>query len=92
MYGNGFHHRNGGFLKNGLAVSRVRTAGTRSPDYSRGSSFLLQKDYKVHIPVVKELLNEKYDVLAGIDCIGFKDDSNQKLLQDINSFLEQYVE
>ena len=35
----------------------------------RGSSFLLQKDYKVHIPVVKELLNEKYDVLAGIDCI-----------------------
>ena len=25
----------------------------------RGSSFLLQKDYKVHIPVVKELLNEK---------------------------------
>lgn len=30
----------------------------------RGSSFLLQKDYKVHIPVVKELLNEKYDVLS----------------------------
>lgn len=58
----------------------------------RGSSFLLQKDYKVHIPVVKELLNEKYDVSAGIDCIGFKDDSNQKLLQDINSFLEQYYD
>ena len=58
----------------------------------RGSSFLLQKDYKVHIPVVKELLNEKYDVLAGIDCIGLKDDSNQKLLQDINSFLGQYYD
>lgn len=58
----------------------------------RGSSFLLQKDYKVHIPVVKELLNEKYDILAEIDCIGFKDDSNQKLLQDINSFLEQYYD
>ena len=58
----------------------------------RGSSFLLQKDYKVHIPVVKELLNENYDILAGIDCIGFKDDSNQKLLQDINSFLEQYYD
>lgn len=26
----------------------------------RGSSFLLQKDYKVHIPVVKELLKAKY--------------------------------
>ena len=58
----------------------------------RGSSFLLQKDYKVHIPVVKELLSEKYDALAGIDCIGFKDDSNQKLLQDINSFLEKYYD
>ncbi len=25
----------------------------------RGSSFLLQKDYKLHIPVVEELLKEK---------------------------------
>ena len=58
----------------------------------RGSSFLLQKDYRVHIPVVKELLNEKYDALAGIDCIGFRDESNHKLLQDINSFLEQYYD
>lgn len=58
----------------------------------RGSSFLLQKDYKVHIPVVKELLKNKYDALAGIDCIGLKDDSNQKLLQDINSFLGQYYD
>ena len=58
----------------------------------RGSSFLLQKDYKVHIPVVKELLNKKYDSLAGIDCIGFKDKCNQDLLQYINSFLEQYYD
>ena len=40
----------------------------------RGSSFLLQKDYRVHIPVVKELLSEKYDALAGIDCIGLGSD------------------
>ena len=57
-----------------------------------GSSFLLQKDYRVHISVVKELLSEKYDALARIDCIGFKDKNNQKLLQDINSFLEQYYD
>lgn len=38
----------------------------------RGSSFLLQKDYKVHIPVVKELLSEKYDVLAGIERVSFR--------------------
>ena len=55
----------------------------------RGSSFLLQKDYRVHVPVVKELLNKKYDALAGIECAAFKEESNQKLLQDINSFLEK---
>ena len=26
----------------------------------RGSSFLLQKDYRVHIPVVSEILSNKY--------------------------------
>lgn len=58
----------------------------------RGSSFLLQKDYRVHIPVVKELLSEKYDALAGIECTCFREESNQKLLQDINSFLEEYYD
>lgn len=58
----------------------------------RGSSFLLQKDYRVHIPVVKELLNKKYDALSGIECAAFKEESNQKLLQDINSFLEKYYD
>ena len=33
----------------------------------RGSSFLLQKDYRVHIPVVREILSKKYDSLAGIE-------------------------
>lgn len=58
----------------------------------RGSSFLLQKDYKVHIPVVEELLSEKYDVLAGIECVSFREKSNQQLLLDINSFLEKYYD
>ena len=39
----------------------------------RGSSFLLKKDYKVHIPVVKEILKKKYNVLAGIKCADFMD-------------------
>ena len=50
----------------------------------RGSSFLLQKDYKIHIPVVKELLKEEYDPLAGIDCV------DQRLLENINAFLDEY--
>lgn len=58
----------------------------------RGSSFLLQKDYKVHISVVKELLSEKYDALAGIECTDFRKESNQQLLKDINSFLGQYYD
>lgn len=58
----------------------------------RGSSFLLQKDYRIHIPVVKELLNEKYDALAGIECTAFRKESNKKLLQEINVFLEEYYD
>ena len=56
----------------------------------RGSSFLLQKDYKIHIPVVKELLKEEYDPLAGIDCIELKREENQRLLENINVFLDEY--
>ena len=29
----------------------------------RGSSFLLQNDYLIHVPIVEEILNAKYDVL-----------------------------
>lgn len=56
----------------------------------RGSSFLLQKDYKIHEPVVKELLKKKYDPLVGIKCVDYRDEQNQKLLDDINTFLRNY--
>lgn len=56
----------------------------------RGSSFLLQKDYKVHIPVVEELLQAKYMPLVGIDCSDLKDIKNQKLLEDISAYLVEY--
>lgn len=53
----------------------------------RGSSFLLQKDYRVHIPVVKELLQKKYDVLLGADFDTLLNEDNQKTLQALNDFL-----
>lgn len=56
----------------------------------RGSSFLLQKDYRIHIPAVKELLNPKYDPLAGIECIEYQKPEVQDLLKDINAFLGSY--
>ncbi len=58
----------------------------------RGSSFLLQKDYKIHIPVIKELLKEKYDPLMGIECAEFRKESNQHLLEEINKFIGEYYE
>lgn len=58
----------------------------------RGSSFLLQKDYKIHMPVVQELLKEKYDPLMGIECAELKTDSNQQLLEDLNTFLSEYYD
>ena len=58
----------------------------------RGSSFLLQKDYKVHIPVVKELLQKKYDVLFGADFNVLLNENHQKTLQGLNGFLVQYYD
>lgn len=58
----------------------------------RGSSFLLQKDYRVHIPVVKKLLSERYDALAGIECVEFRKETNQELLKEINEFLNKYYD
>lgn len=56
----------------------------------RGSAFLLQKDYKVHIPVVEELLNSKYDSLFGLECKELRDEKNQKRLQELEAFLTEY--
>lgn len=58
----------------------------------RGSSFLLQKDYKVHAPVVKEILKEKYDPLFGIDCCEYRNVTNQELLEKVCEALVSYYE
>lgn len=58
----------------------------------RGSSFLLQKDYRIHIPVVEEILRTKYDPLAGIECVEFRKLGVQQTLKDINAFLETYYD
>ena len=52
----------------------------------RGSAFLLNKDYKVHVPVVEIILNEKYDDLAGMKCadLGKKWDKINELANALN--------
>lgn len=58
----------------------------------RGSSFLLQQDYKIHIPVVKEILNPKYDELQGISCKNLKNLDNLKLLNQLDNFMIEYYD
>ena len=56
----------------------------------RGSSFLLQKDYKVLVPIVEEVLKPEYDCLFGVACVGLREPEVQarltKLYDDISHY------
>ena len=56
----------------------------------RGSSFLLQKDYKIHTPVIEELLNPKYDCLFGIECRELRNSEIQIRLEELEVFMNDY--
>lgn len=53
----------------------------------RGSSFLLQKDYKVLSPIVEEILKSEYDCLFGLACADLRNSDVRvqlkKLSEDI---------
>ena len=53
----------------------------------RGSSFLLQKDYKVLVPIVEEVLKPEYDCLFGLACTDVRNsdvwEQMKKLSDDI---------
>ena len=49
----------------------------------RGSSFLLQRDYKVHKPVIEELLKNEYISLWGIAINEYKNIHNQQKLENL---------
>jgi len=49
----------------------------------RGSSFLLQKDYKVHIDIIKELFKPCYDNLWGVRCIELQEHQNLDSLMEL---------
>lgn len=55
----------------------------------RGSSFLLQKDYKVHVPVVKIILEEKYNPLLGVAAENLMEDEILDLLEDVSIRIRQ---
>ena len=47
----------------------------------RGSSGLLKQDYRVHIPVVRAILEEQYNELSGISCLDLKQESTLAKLE-----------
>ena len=58
----------------------------------RGSSFLLQNDYKVHLPVVAEIMKPKNDSLFGIECIRLRKQDEQERLQKLCRLLSEYYD
>ena len=49
----------------------------------RGSCFILQKDYKVHTPIVKEILKPEYDCLFGVACVDLREPEVQERLTNV---------
>lgn len=58
----------------------------------RGSSFLLQKDYKVHIPVVKEIMKKEYDCLLGMECSKLRNEDIQSALDSLYKSIEKHYD
>ena len=49
----------------------------------RGSCFILQKDYKVHTPIVEEILKPEYDCLFGLACADLRKSEVQMILETV---------
>ena len=49
----------------------------------RGSYFLLQKDYKVLVPIVEKVLKLEYDCLFGLACTDLRDSEVQERLKKL---------
>ena len=58
----------------------------------RGSSFLLQKDYKVLVPIVEEILKPEYDCLFGLACTDLRESEVQGSLENLNKYIAKHFE
>lgn len=58
----------------------------------RGSSFLLQKDYKVHTPIVEKILKPEYDCLFGVACMDLREFEVQGSLENLNKYIAKHFE
>ena len=58
----------------------------------RGSSFLLQKDYKVLVAIVEEILKPEYDCLFGVACTDLRESEVQGSLENLNKYIAKHFE
>ena len=56
----------------------------------RGSSFLLQKDYKVLVPIVEEVLKPEYDCLFGVACTDLRNNEVRAQLKKLSDCISYY--
>lgn len=56
----------------------------------RGSSFLLQKDYKVLVPIVEEVLKPEYDCLFGLECTDVRESEVQGSLKELGDYIAEH--
>lgn len=56
----------------------------------RGSSFLLQKDYKVLLPIVEEILKPEYDCLFGVACADLRGPGVQEQLANASDYIAKH--
>lgn len=58
----------------------------------RGSSFLLQKDYKVLVPIVEEVLKPEYDCLFGLACTDLRNDDIRAQLKKLYDDIAEHFD
>ena len=56
----------------------------------RGSCFILQKDYKVHTPIVEKVLKPEYDCLFGLACTDVRNSDVWKQLNKLYDDISRY--
>ena len=58
----------------------------------RGSCFILQKDYKVHTPIVEEILKPEYDCLLGLACTDVRNNDIWAQLKKLSDYISDYFD
>ena len=58
----------------------------------RGSSFLLQKDYKVLLPIVEKVLKPEYDCLFGVACADLRQPGVQDRFEKLRKFIDGHFD